>query len=371
LTVATVVVVGSLAEVHAQSGDFRTSTDTGYAKLATLVAEDSNRTGAQLAQLMQSAPQLPVGQVPESVRAQVEQGLDQAVDSTSDQATRAAGLVPPYPSGTVSARFTQVMDERAQATSDLRASIDGLLGMSPAPIAGAPTSVTPIAPAPGSTVTQAAAAMGAAGLGLERADDTYRGLVAYVRHQHLPVDLPPSVWVPAPVENAALGSSRLAAMASAMASSPALVPVHQLVITALGLSPPAVASGGPGIVGDSCSDPSSAVPGPAPTVVPPTGTVTVALSVTNCGTVTESGVVVSQTLALADAAGTAPPPVGARGAKSLQRATLASGSSVALTLPPLTVAEGHMYLLDVSVAAPAGQTDLAGTSQQFLLRVTG
>ena len=53
LTVATVAIVGSVVEVHAQSGDFRTSTDTGYAQLATLVAKASDQTGAQLAQLMQ------------------------------------------------------------------------------------------------------------------------------------------------------------------------------------------------------------------------------------------------------------------------------------------------------------------------------
>jgi hypothetical protein len=370
LTVATVVIVGSLVEVHAQSDDFRTSTDTGYAQLATLVAEASDQTAAQLAQLMQTAPQLPVSQVPQSARAEVEQGLDRAVDATSDQATRAAGLVPPQPSGAVSARFTQVMDERAEATADLRASIDQLLGISPAPIAGAPNSVTTSAPSPGSTVARAAAAMGSAGLRFEGADDSYRALVAYVRRQHLPVALPSSVWVPAPVENAPLGSAQLAATASAMASSPALVPVHQLVITALGLSPPAVASGGPGIVGDGCRDPGSAVPGPAPTVLPPTSTVSVGLTITNCGTITETGVVVNQNLTIADPAGTAPPPVDARGGKDQQRVTLASGSSVALTMPSLTVAGGHLYLLDVSVAVPTDQANPAGTTQQFLLQIT-
>ena len=271
----------------------------------------------------------------------------------------------------MSARFTQVMDERAQATADLRASIDQLLGMSPAPIPGAPTSVTPSAPPPGSTVAVAAAAMGNAGQRFEGADDAYRSLVAYAHRQHLPVALPSSVWVPAPVESAPLGSARLAATASAMASSPALVPVHQLVITALGLTPPAVASGGPGLVGDGCGDPRSVVPGPAPTMLPPTGTVSVGLTVTNCGTVTEAGVVVSQTLSIADPAGTAPPPVGARGAKDQQRVTLVSGSSVALTLPSLTVAAGHLYLLDVSVAIPTGQVNPAGATQQFLLQITG
>lgn len=51
--------------------------------------------------------------------------------------------------------------------------------------------------------------------------------------------------------------------------------------------------------------------------------------------------------------------------------TVASGSSLALTLPPLAVAEGHLYLLDVSIAVPADQANLAGTSQQFLLQITG
>jgi hypothetical protein len=371
LTLATVVIVGSVVEVHAQSDDYRTSTDTGYAQLATLVAQASDQTGAELAQLIQSAPQLPANPVPRSARADVQQGLDRAVDATSDQATRAAGLVPPQAGGAVSARFTQVMDERAEATADLRASIDQLLGMSPAPIPGASTSVTPSAPAPGSTVAQAAAAMGNAGLRFEGADDSYRLLVAYVRHQRLPVALPSSLWVPAPVDDAPLGSTQLAATASAMASSPALVPVHQLVITALGLSPPAVASGGPGIVGDGCIDPRSVVPGPAPTVLPPTGSVSVSLTVTNCGTVTEAGVVVNQTLSTADPPGTAPPPVAARGGKDQQRVTLASGSSAALTMPSLSVASGHLYLLDVSVAAPTDQADPAGTTQQFLLQITG
>ena len=78
-----------------------------------------------------------------------------------------------------------------------------------------------------------------------------------------------------------------------------------------------------------------------------------------------------QTLAVADPAGTAPPPVDARGGKDQQRVTLASGSSVALTMPPLTVAGGHLYLLDVSVAVPTDQANPAGTTQQFLLQITG
>jgi hypothetical protein len=106
-------------------------------------------------------------------------------------------------------------------------------------------------------------------------------------------------------------------------------------------------------------------------MLPPTSTVTADVTVTNCGTVPESGVVVTQTLALADPAGTPLPPADARASASRTTVTLASGSSMALTLRPLTVAGGHLYTLTVAVEVPASQQDRAGSSQQFLLRIAG
>lgn len=92
---------------------------------------------------------------------------------------------------------------------------------------------------------------------------------------------------------------------------------------------------------------------------------------TNCGTVPESGVVVSETLDLADPPGTPSPPQGARGSSSRTTVTLASGASMALTLRPLAVAGGHRYTLTVAVGVPASQQDRAGSTQRFLVRIAG
>jgi hypothetical protein len=93
--------------------------------------------------------------------------------------------------------------------------------------------------------------------------------------------------------------------------------------------------------------------------------------VTNCGTVPEAGVAVTQTVALADPAGVAPPPAKATGGSSRAVVSLRSGSSRALTMPTLTVATGHSYTLTVSVAVPPGQELRDGSSQEFLVQISG
>jgi len=373
-TFTLVVVVGSLIEIHVQSSGYRTATDTGYGALASRVVEASNQTGAELAALVDKAPQLSnqllAGTaVPRTARAEIQQGLDQAVQSTAQQAYQAAHSVPPIPTGGVSPRFTQVMADRAAAVSGLRETVDQLLGMAPLPIAGAPsTSVSPSS-APLIPIGQAASALAAQGHLLQQADDSYRALLADIHLHRIPVHLPRSVWVPAPVDAAALGATRLGASASALSTSPALVPFHRLVITAVGLTPAAVASGAVGIVGDSCSDPRSLAPGPTPTVLPPTTSVAATVTVTNCGTVTESGVSVTATLVPADPSGTAPPPAGFGGGRSRATVSVRSGGSLALSMAPLAVAGGHLYTLTVAVATPPGQGNTTGSTQEFLLQI--
>ncbi len=377
IVVTAALVIGSVAEIHAQSGGFRASIDTGYGALASRVVDASNQTGGELASLMESAAQLPNATVPHTARTEIQQGLDEAVDSTTEQASEAAGLVPPYPTGTVSNRFTEVMEERSRATVHLRTSIDRLLGMGTLPVAGAPSDPSPRQSAPLTSIPDASAAMAGAGLLFQQADDGYRQLVAYAHREHIPVHLPASVWVPSPAVDAPLSPVRLGATAAALKASVALIPFHELVITAAGLVPSAVppaapavaASGGPGIVGDSCSDPSSAVAGPTPIVLPPTRTVQASMTVTNCGTVVESGVTVSQTVTPVVPAGTAPPAVGERGGTTQTRITLRPGSSVALTLSPLPVAGGHLYELSLAVAIPP-QANPAGSSQKFLIQIS-
>lgn len=369
--VALVLVVGSIAEINAQSNGYRSSTDSGYGAMAVRVVDASNQTGGQLATVMDSAPSLSNQPLPRTARAVLEQGLDAAVAATAAESDQAARLVPPYPTGQISEQLTSVMAARATGTADLRTTIDRLLGMTPLPIAGAPaTSIQP-APATLISVGQATTSMGNAGLVFQQSDVDYASLTAQIRRMRLPIHLPRSVWVPVPVASAPLGSPQLASSAAALGTSVPLAPEHRLAITAVGLSPPAVSNGGPGLLGGDCANVVSNVPGPAPTVLPPTSSVTAEATLTNCGTVPETGVVVTQSLALADPSGTAPPQPSARGSASRVTVALRSGSSIALTLPSLAVASGHVYTLAVAVAVPASQQDTAGSAQQFLLRISG
>jgi hypothetical protein len=339
----------------------------------------SNRTGGQLATLVDEAPNLANIPLPNTVgvtaRSEIQQGLDRAVADSARQATEASQLVPPYPADDVSARLTGVLVARATAVARLRTAVDQMLGMSPLPVAGSPSSTTTTtSAAPLQSPEMASQAMGAVGLLFERADAAYRELASDARRQHAPIRLPNSAWVTSPAADAALGSARLAAFAPSLNASVPLYPFHQLVITAVGLSPAAVA-GAPGTVGVGCAAAAQSVgTGTTPTVLPPTGTVSVDATVTNCGTVDESDVKATQTLTLADPAGTALPPVGARGASSHSEVSVPAGSSTALDLPSLPVAGGHVYTLEVSISIPFGQRSgpygSAGSSQEFLILVS-
>jgi hypothetical protein len=370
MAIAAVLVVGSLAEINAQSSGFRTSTNIGYGQLASRVTHASNRTGAHFAATMTSAPTLTNRVIPHTARAELQQSLDQAVQETSDEASQAARLVPPYPSDGVGTRFTAVMNDRALATLHVRTAIDQLLGMSPAPIAGAPVSTSTAAGEPAIQVSRATTVMTAAGRLLEQADAAYRSLVTEIRHRHLTIGLPASVWVPSPKDQAPLGANQLGLAASTLAGASALGSYPRLIISAMGLSPPAVATGSTGAIGDSCDNAVSTVAGAVPTVLPPTRSVTSAVTVTNCGTVSESGVVVTETLAVADPPGSPLPPAHARGGTAHQTVSVPSGSSKALSLPPMAVAGGHNYTLTVSLAIPVTQTVADGSSQQFFLQIS-
>jgi hypothetical protein len=375
-----VVVVGSLAEINAQSAGYRASINTGYAALASRLVVESNQTGRQLATLVNEAPNFANIPLPNTVgqtaRSEIQQALDRAVSDSARQAVEASQLVPPYPTGDVSARLTGVMATRATAVARLRTAVDQMLGMSSLPIAGSPPSTTTTtSAAPLQSPEMASQAMSAAGLLFERADTAYRALASEARNQHTPIRLPRSAWVTSPTVDAALGTVRLAAFAPSLNASVPLYPFHQLVLTAVGLSPAAVASGEPGTVGDGCAAAAQSVgTGTTPTVLPPTGTVSVDATVTNCGTVGESDVKATQTLTLVDPSGTALPPVGARGASSHVEVSVPAGSSVALDLPSLPVAGGHLYTLEVSISIPFGQQSgpygSAGSSQEFLLQIS-
>jgi hypothetical protein len=371
VAVTAVVVAGSLLAIHTQSRGYRDATTRGDAVLADQVGQASARTGTQLSALLAGASALTNKRFPYAARGVLQQGLDSAVLDTGAQATQATTIASPPAVGDLSSRFTAVMRLRETTTAALRSTVDRLLGMQPLPIAGAPSTSTPSAPATLISATQAAAEMSAEGQAFEQSDAAYRALRTTAASQRIPFDLHPSVWVPPPVATAPLGAGALGATAAALASSTALVPFHHLVVTAVGISPPAVPTGGVGIVSTSCIAPQSTTPGTTPTVVPPTTTLAALVSVTNCGNVPESGATVTVTVAPADPPGSAPPPSGEAGGRSQANVDLASGASSSPPLAPLPVSSAHRYLLTVSVSLPPGQVDPAGSTQQFLVQVTG
>jgi hypothetical protein len=373
-----ILVIGSLVEINAQSSGIRSYTTAGYAALATRVLDSSNQTGAHLATLMKQAPTLPNGfvsddsSIPRSARTVLQQGLDQAATSAATEAAQVAQAAPPGPSGSFGQRLDGVLEDRASAVSSLRQAIDRLLGMTPLPVTGVPSTTTTTTSAATPSLAQSSAQMAAVGAQLQRVDAAYRGLRADIRAHRVPLRLPKSVWVPQPTATAPLGANRLAVSADDLSSSATLHPFHQVIISALGLEPPAVppstSTGGLGTAGQGCRKPSSATPGTTPTVLPPTATVSALVTLTNCGTVPESGVVVDETLALSETGVAPPTSEAARGGQAHAVVTLASGASSALSLGPLAVAGGHTYVLTVSVA---GSADSPGGSQQFLVQIAG
>ena len=370
-TITVVLVAGSLLAIHTQSTGYRSTTPAGYVALADRVGMASTATGAQLSTLIAGAPTLTNSAFPNTARGILQQGLDAAVEDTGVQARQALNLESPPPEGNLAPQFTRALELRASATQALRTTIDDLLGMAPLPVAGGPATATNATPATLISVPQAAQEMAAEGRTFEQSDAVFRSVRAAVIRLRTSAHLRRSVWVPAPADTAPLSGASLGATATALASSQPLDPFHHLVITAVGLDPAAVPSGGAGTVSTSCVAPVSTVPGAAPAVVPPTSTLEALVSVTNCGNVPERGVTVSVTVAGADAPGPAPAPAGRRGGRVSAVVAIAPGASSAPDLGALPVASGHTYTLTVAVSLPPGQTDQRGTTQQFLVSITG
>lgn len=242
--ITVVLIVGSLVALHTQSAGYRSATTSGYAILATRIADASTVTGHRLAGLMQGAPGLTNARFPHTARGILQQGLDSAVQETSGQAADSAHIASPPPSGDLATPFSTVMQQRATATAELRSTVDQLLGMAPLPVAGAPSTGVPTSPNTLISVGQATAELTRVGGLLEQADDGYRQLVAAARSLHPAVHLPPSVWVQDPVTGSPLGATGLGGSAATLSTSAALVPFHHLVITAIGLTPGRTRRGG-------------------------------------------------------------------------------------------------------------------------------
>jgi hypothetical protein len=331
------LLIGGLTQVGRQSQGYDATSNRTLAAQGAVVADQSNLTATSVTALMD------VIQSQNRPGLQIE--LDGVVQQSADESIRAANAARATPLGSVGSDFAAVFADRAQAMTDLRAAVDGYLGMQQLPVAG--TTATTASTTGGQTTllsaAQATNRIAAAGALLARSDSLYRSvrqsLAAAAGHARLPK----SAWVRNPQQ---WGLGTVAAQIDLMATSPSLAVTHYLALRTVQISPPAL----PTPQGGSATI----------SVLTPTTLISVDAVLGNNGTVDEPHATVHFTMANQSS-----------GATSSQVETVALASDASQTLPTVNfhVKAGTTYVLTVSVDLPAGQTQTVGTAIQHMLQV--
>src|SRR5579862_7929613 len=328
--IVVLVVAGGVLRTGSQSRPYWRALDRSYALSARPLVGASNRLDAQLRAI--------VSRMSGDTRTAVQATLDTLVRSADQIAEEASTLASPEPFGGAGSDIALAMNDRAVALRELRAAVDGLLGMAPLPAAGANSRVP--APPRHLTVAEAADDFTKVGSLLGEADRAYETGRHLLRGAPGAVALPSSVW-----------TGRTEAWTSggmeALAASPTLAAVHDIVLAkdAISLTPAPV------------PPPSGSTATP---IVPPTSSLTVSAVVANKGNVTERGIAVTAALA---AAGHQPTTRRAKGV------TLAPRASMSVTLGRLRVVPGSSYTLTVTVDPPQPDAPGAQTTATFAFSV--
>ena len=342
LLVAAVIVValviGGLTQVSRQSGGYDSASNRTLASLGTVVAEKPNATAVEVRKL--------VADLPNQSRQVLQESLDSAVRQTSDQSAAADQATGGASSQSPGGQFAEVFVDRAQAMDELRAAIDGFLGLHAIPPAGGPGSLatTVASSSPTVSATHASNRIAAAGALLRRADAQYgtvrRSLATATGHGRLPA----SRWVSDP-QDWQVGT--VAANVDLMATSSTLAVTHNLVLRTVRLNPPAL-------------------PTPQGTaanvlVISPVTRFEVSVVVANEGSVDERHASVRVSMANQTS--------GATDTRTLTTA-VALGSTVGLPAVDFKVKPGTTYVLTISIALPSGQTSTLGTATQATVQVS-
>jgi hypothetical protein len=331
------LLVGGLTQIGRQSGPFYTSVNRSFSAQAGAVIEQSNATGASLRRL--------VAHLQSRDRRVLQASLDTLTAQADQEAAAAEALNTPVSPGDVQGKFTAVLAERAQALHRFRSALDGLLGMHPFPVAGAPKGAgTVTATSALLSPTQATDQIAAAGRALTRSDSDYRSLRLSLPHLAGHARLPRSrwvtvanVWQPGPV----------AAQLSLVQASPSFQVTHRLVLRVVKVTPPAL-------------PPANGVATPNLSVLSPTTTVALQVVLSNLGSVDEPKASVQFMLT--------PQPSGAT-VTVTRTAPIAAAGSVSLTPATFRVKPGTSYQLSVAIILPAGQTDITGASLTETLQI--
>ena len=339
LVVVVAFVVGGITQIGRQSGPYYASVNRSFAIQGAVVADDSNVTGSSVRRL--------IGDVPTLDRQSLQAELDTFTAQAAAQAAQALVLTTPSSPGGVQGKFAAVFADRAQAVSDLRAAIDGLFGMHPLAVAGAPPSAKTAAATATPTLLSALQAtnrIAAAGRLLVGADRSYQAARRTLARLPGHARLPASKWI----SGADIwGIGAVTAQVNLWVTSSTLAVSHRLVLSVVQITPPALPS-------------PTGVATPGSSVLSPTSTIKLNVVLTNLGSVDEPHAKVQFALT--------PQPTGAASTVT-RRAAVPTGRSVSLSPASFSVKPGLSYQLTVAIVLPTGQADATGTSQTEILQI--
>jgi hypothetical protein len=331
------LLVGGVSRIGHQSGPFHTSVNRSFAAQGAVLADESNQTAATLRHVMNVTARLD--------RLTLQADLDGLAAQADDQANRAATLAG---GGGDLGQFAAVFAERAQAVSGVRTAYDGLLEMQPLPEAGTPAAATSVKTLTSLSSTQASERIAAAGTLLVRSDRTYKTLRHALARGAGHARLPASTWI---TSTAPWQIDAVTAEVNTVAA--ALGATHQLVLSVVQVSPPALPS-------------PTGAPTPGTSTLSPTTTVSLNVVLSNMGSVNEPHATV--TFSLAPQPTGATPPTGAT-LTATRKSALAASRSVSLAPVSFKVKPGSSYLLTVAIVLPVGQVDTSQTSISELLQI--
>jgi hypothetical protein len=329
------LLIGGIVRSGSQSAGYLRDLNRSYADQVDVLAARSDVLGSRLGSLLPA--------MSGETRPALEATLDTLVRAADDLSRAASTLQSPAPSGGAGAGVAAAFADRAEAASELRRTVDGLLGMSPLPVVASvdpPSSIT--APPPPLSAAAGARALERVGSLVVEANRDYAAARRTLRAAPGHAVLGRSAWSKGAAAWTATGAQ---SVVTALLASPTLAAVHQVVLVAhaLALTPAPVPPG-----------PSAAAT--SGVVVPPTRRMSVSAVVANDGNVPERHVVVSEQLSPA-----AGDPTGAT-VRHAVAVSLAAGSSDSVSMPPFTVVPGGRYTLTVTVVPPVADGPAAVTS---------
>lgn len=322
LILVVLLVVGGIVKSSSASTAYWRNVDRSFASLARVPIAQSDRAASQLADLPRSF-------AAES-RVTLEAQLDTLVQAGNQAWQEAETCTTPPPAGGAGTDLVAALHDRALALSDLRTTLDRLLGMEPLQVEGAAASgTTASAPAALSPAAAVAGLQRVAAL-LSSSVHEYSAARRALRRAPGRVILPAPTWKRA---GSAWAPAHAASLVATLEGATSLAPVRLVGLSAddVALTPPPI--------------PPATASGASGSEVPPTRSLVVTVLAVNKGNEPERGITVLATAS--SATGTA--------ARRSRRVSLAAGGTEAVDLE-LAVAPGRTYTITLDVTPPLPNT---------------